>query len=181
MSLTMIIGPMFSGKTSEMIRRYHRDKIAGLKCVYYKSDIDTRDTKNEIKSHSGIKVEVIAIESFEEISWKDFDSIYIDEAQFIKDIDDAALHIRDEGKRVTIAALSTNYLREYYPEISVLAMNADEVVLLKAVCHTCHKDNAIYSFRLNSEEKSNILIGDINDYIPLCNDCFNNAEKNKSV
>ena len=83
-SIEVICGPMFSGKTEELLRRLKRAKIANQKVIIFKPITDIRFSKNKIVSHDSNEIESIPVESsfkIEKLS-KDFGVVALDEAQF---------------------------------------------------------------------------------------------------
>jgi thymidine kinase len=169
-SITMIVGPMFSGKTTELIRLIRRSKIANKKCLIVKYAKDTRYS-SEIMTHDFIEQEVCCrCNDLNDISDKvsAYDVIAIDEGSFIKNI-----HIVDNwanrGKIVYIAALDSDYQRESFIEISKLMSKSETIIKLTAICK-CGNE-AIFTDRV-SEDEGLEVIGGAEKYRSLCRRCY---------
>lgn len=111
--MELIIGPMFAGKSTELLRRVRRNEIAGKKCLYIKYIEDTRYDATSIATHDNLKRSAVAVRELSELDddWKSFDVIGIDEGQFFTDIVTKAEEMAEAGKIVTISALGGTYLR----------------------------------------------------------------------
>ena len=105
--IEVVIGPMYSGKSEELIRRIKRAKIAKQKIVVFKPQIDDRYSKNDVVSHSGDSVNAIPIKISKEIyDYIDAETqvVGIDEVQFFdEEIVDIAIALANEGIRVIAA------------------------------------------------------------------------------
>lgn len=175
--IEIICGPMFSGKTEELIRRLKRVKITGKSYIVIKPDISSRYAGEEtgISTHDETRVEkAVVAKCLPDVFYlgMDMDVVVIDEAQFF----DKYLYfivglLADRGKRIIISGLDLDFQREPFPTMSKLMCIADRVDKLHAICTNC-KRNAIFSYR-TTEEKDLIVIGSKESYIPLCRKCFN--------
>src|SRR4026207_2036662 len=106
--LEVICGPMFSGKSEEMIRRLRRAEIAGQRVVIFKPEIDDRHDASDVVSHAGARMQAVPIRSAAEIATKaeGFDVVAIDEAQFLGEgVVLTALDLADRGARVVVVGL----------------------------------------------------------------------------
>ena len=104
--LEVICGPMFSGKSEEMIRRLRRAEIAGQRVVIFKPRIDDRYDATDVVSHAGARMRAVAVESVPELVGRSagHDVVGIDEVQFFDgSIVDAALALADRGIRVVVS------------------------------------------------------------------------------
>lgn len=173
--LTVITGPMYSGKSSELLHKGERHILAKQKVVYIKPAIDTRYSKSAIVTHIGKSVDALVIEKdmyitdMKEII--DADVVLIDELQFfgpsiIVDI----LLLIGKGKIIYAAALDLDFKAEPFSVTSYALAISDEVMKLKAVCEVCGRD-AMLSFR-KSKSKELIELGEKDSYIPVCRTCF---------
>ena len=173
MSFTLIIGPMFSGKSSELIRRCKRYISVGLRVAIFNSKKDIRTKANSVRTHDGNVVEAISIEDFSE-EWvtsvsNDYDVIAFDEGQFYDNLSDIVRKLKD-SKHVLVSGLSGDYRCEPWETISKLMPLADDIVHTKALCVNCYID-APFTKRLSSYCKK-IDIGDADKYIAVCNKCY---------
>ena len=138
--LEVICGPMFSGKSEEMIRRLRRAEIAGQRVVIFKPRIDDRYDATDIVSHAGARMRAVPIGSVAEIAGhaEGFDVVGIDEAQFLGDgIVATALELADGGTRVVVAGLDQDFRRLPFGPMPELLSHAEFVDKLQAVCHRC--------------------------------------------
>lgn len=175
-NIELITGPMFSGKTEELIRRVSRAHIARLKTKLFKPDIDSRYSADHIVSHDQRKLEAINVESPLEILGLsvDADVVGIDEIQFFgEDIVDVCSKLANGGKRVIVAGLDKNYKGAPFAPLPNMLCVADYVTKLQAVCMNCGAP-ATFTFRKDKDKTQEILLGERFDYEALCRPCFNN-------
>ena len=172
--IEIVCGPMFSGKSEELIRRIKRAQIANLKVEIFKPKIDTRYNETHIVSHNQNRIPSTPIDSSQEILLlaQNVDVIGIDEAQFF---DTGIVHVVEElankGARVIVAGLDLDYLGEPFGPMPNLLSKAEYITKLHAICMDCG-DLASRSFRY-LEQDGQVLIGEKNSYEPLCRSCFN--------
>ena len=175
--LELITGPMFSGKSEELIRRLKRARIARRRVASFKPDIDLRYHPTAIASHSSqtIEAEVIpSVERLREALFPQLDSVEvigIDEAQFLDPaILPLALELVHLGKRVLIAGLDTTFAGEPFGPIPNLMAVADDVTKLSAVCMQCGAP-AIHTQRLGQSQEL-FVVGAAGLYEARCRACF---------
>lgn len=172
--IEVIVGPMFSGKSEELIRRLRRAEIGRQRVQIFKPVIDQRYSSNEIVSHSGLGIRSDNVAKALEILAK-FDPrtevIGIDEGQFLgNELVDVATRLADMGKRVIITGLDTDYLgRPFEPMPRLLAL-AEEITKLLAICMRCGNP-AVHTQRLVASEDL-IVVGAGGMYEARCRRCF---------
>ena len=136
-----VVGPMYSGKSEELIRRLKRAKIAKQEVIVFKPCIDNRYSKEDVVSHSGISIRAIAINHTEEIHKYITDEtqvVGIDEVQFFDEgIVAVALELADKGIRVIAAGLDLDFKAEPFGPVPELLARAEFVDKLQAVCVKC--------------------------------------------
>ncbi len=139
----MITGSMFSGKTDELIRRLRRATIARQKVQVFKPLIDDRYEIEMLTSHAGGQFEAMPIEKVEAILEQidgDTTLVAIDEAQFFDDmILKVCSDMADEGRRVIVAGLDTDFRGNPFGPIPRLMATAERVDKLHAICMVCGK------------------------------------------
>ncbi len=139
----MITGSMFSGKTDELIRRLRRAAIARQKLQVFKPLIDDRYEGEMLTSHAGGQFEATPIEKVEAILGQidgDTTLVAIDEAQFFDDmILKVCRDMADEGRRVIVAGLDTDFRGNPFGPIPRLMATAERVDKLHAICMVCGK------------------------------------------
>ena len=138
--LEVICGPMFSGKSEEMIRRLRRAEIAGQRVVIFKPRIDDRYDAADVVSHAGARMQAVPVSTVAEVveHVQGFDVVGIDEVQFFEPaIVSTALELADGGVRVVVAGLDQDFRRLPFGPIPDLLSYAEFVDKLQAVCHRC--------------------------------------------
>jgi len=138
--LEVICGPMFSGKSEEMIRRLRRAEIAGRRVVIFKPWIDDRYDATDVVSHAGARMRAVPIATVAELTERasDFDVVGIDEAQFLGDgIVPGVLELAERGTRVIVAGLDQDFRRLPFGPMPALLSHAEFVDKLQAVCQSC--------------------------------------------
>lgn len=171
--IEVITGPMFSGKSEELIRRIRRAKIARQRVLCFKPDIDLRYHKTAIASHSAQTHDACVVPSVDRLRETLFPQINemevlgIDEAQFFDEsIVPLALELVHLGKRVIIAGLDTTFAGEPFKPIPDLMAVADEVTKLSAVCMICGAP-AIHTQRLGGSQEL-VVVGAAGLYEARC-------------
>src|SRR6187200_1445150 len=110
--LEVICGPMFSGKSEEMIRRLRRAEIAGQRVAIFKPRIDDRYDAADVVSHAGARMRAIAVASVPELVARaaGHDVVGIDEVQFLDaSVVEASLDLADRGARVVVSGLDQDF------------------------------------------------------------------------
>lgn len=177
-SIEVIAGSMFSGKTEELIRRLKRAKIARLKVEIFKPAIDTRYSLAEVVSHDENSILSTPVESSGNIMLLtgDVDVIGIDEAQFFDNgLIDVSIALANMGIRVIIAGLDMDFKGKPFGPIPGLMAVADHITKVHAICMRCG-DVAQFSHRLSAADKL-VLLGEKDEYEPLCRSCFTKATR----
>lgn len=177
-SIEVIAGSMFSGKTEELIRRLKRAKIARLKVEIFKPAIDTRYSVAEVVSHDENSILSTPVENSANILLLsgDVDVIGIDEAQFFDNgLIDVCTQLANMGIRVIIAGLDMDFKGKPFGPIPGLMAIADYITKVHAICMQCG-DVAQFSHRLSKADKL-VLLGEKDEYEPLCRSCFNKATR----
>ena len=174
-----VVGPMYSGKSEELIRRLKRAKIAKQEVIVFKPCIDNRYSKEDVVSHSGISIRAIAINHTEEIHKYITDEtqvVGIDEVQFFDEgIVAVALELADTGIRVIAAGLDLDFKAEPFGPVPELLARAEFVDKLQAVCVKCGAP-ATRTQRLINKEPARyddpiILVGATESYEARCRKC----------
>ncbi len=172
--IEVICGPMFSGKSEELIRRLRRTEIARQRVQIFKPGIDDRYSENHIVSHSELKIRSMGVKDAAELESRldlRTEVIGIDEAQFMGEgIIPLVVRLADMGKRIVIAGLDTDYLgRPFHPMPELLAV-ADEITKTLAICMQCGNP-AKHTQRLVASEQL-IVVGAAGMYEARCRRCF---------
>lgn len=179
-SLELICGPMFSGKTEELIRRLRRAQIAKQKVAIFKHAIDNRYNIESVTSHNGSKLNAHAIDNgifiAEQTEQNKYQVVGIDEVQFFSnDIISTIFDLVDSGIRVIAAGFDLDFRGVPFGPMPTLLAIADKVTKLHAICTSCG-DEAMYTQRFtnNKPAKYNeplVMIGAEESYTARCRDC----------
>lgn len=175
--MEVITGPMFSGKSEELIRRLKRAQIARLRIASFKPEIDLRYQPDAISSHSAQTIQAVAVRDVDRLRAVLFpaldtvDVVGIDEAQFFDELlVGLAMELVEAGKRVVLAGLDTTFAGEPFAPMPALMAIADEVVKLSAVCMVCGAP-AIHTQRLGASQQL-VMVGAAGMYEARCRACF---------
>jgi thymidine kinase len=176
--IEVISGSMFSGKTEELIRRMRRAKFAKQNVEIFKPGVDTRYDDEMVVSHDSNEIHSTPVPSSSNIPIlaNGMDVVGIDEAQFFDEgLISVCKQLADSGVRVIVAGLDMDYKgNPFGPMPSIMAI-AEYVTKVHAICMHCG-DLANHSHR-KIEKKELIVLGEVDEYEPLCRACFNNAIK----
>ncbi|MFS7983810.1 putative thymidine kinase [Helianthus anomalus] len=180
--LHVIVGPMFAGKTTALLRRIKSEATNGRNIAMIKSNKDTRYAIDSVVTHDGTKYPCWALPDLlsfkqklgEEAYGKVVDVIGIDEAQFFDDLYEFCSKAADhDGKTVVVAGLDGDYLRRNFGPVLDIVPLADTVTKLTARCELCGK-KAHFTFRKTNETKTE-LIGGADMYMPVCRQHYVNG------
>jgi len=170
--LDIIIGPMFAGKSCEIIRMVRLLKVCDKDYLIVKPKIDNRYSTNEIVSHNYDKEKCIALTNLIDIypyCKNTHDTIFIDEAQFFTDLKKQVLNLVENlNYNVVITGLDGDSNRNKFGEVLDLIPYADSCKKITALCQIC-KDGTpgIFSYR-KSQDENQILIGAKDEYMAVC-------------
>ncbi len=172
--IEVVCGPMFSGKSEELIRRLRRARIARKRVQVFKPKIDIRYSHEEIVSHADQRMASEVVEGAHEIlgilDWRT-QVVGIDEANFMGPVlVDLAEQLADSGKQVIIAGLDTDYLGRPFPPIPDLLARAESITKTLAICMRCGNP-AKHTQRL-VESEDLIVVGATGMYEARCRRCF---------
>lgn len=170
MSIELILGGMFSGKTTELFRILNRARCADYKVVLYKYAGDVRYSVSLAASHDGIREEAISIVNAEEIQCEPGMYVGIDEGQFIHNLPEVAERLANNGVHVVITALDSDWKRQGFTNTQALIPIADRRQHLHAICYNC-KGDASFSKRIVASDAQE-LIGGKESYRAVCRKCF---------
>lgn len=140
-SIEVITGSMFSGKTDELIRRLRRAVIARQRVQVFKPHIDDRYDQDKLTSHAGSEFEASPVSDIASIAAEladDTTVVALDEAQFFDEgIAEVAQGLADQGLRVIVAGLDSDFRGQPFGPMPVLMATAERVDKLHAICMVC--------------------------------------------
>ena len=175
--IEIICGPMFSGKTEELIRRLKRSIIAKKKILVFKPKIDNRYSDDCIVTHNNNSIESISVKNgSEKIILKlseNINTIGIDEVQFFNNkMVSICIELAKQGKRVIVSGLDKDFKGHPFGIMPDLLCAAEHVSKLNAICNKC--GNYAYFTKRISNDKNQVLLGELDIYEANCRDCFYN-------
>ena len=171
MSLEVIIGSMYSGKSTELMRRVQRLKSIGMRCLVINHTNDTRVHGDFIQTHNGKKLPAVKTNDILLVGVRPYDAIAIDEGQFFSNLKTAVKLMLNKNKHIIVAGLSGDYRCEKFGEILDLIPIADDVTYTRALCKTCgHPGRAASFTKRLSAEKHKISVD--SRYIAVCRICY---------
>ena len=176
--IEVIAGPMFSGKSEELIRRVTRYHLARVPTQTFKPALDTRYAVGEVVSHSRLTTEAQPVQDSEELLRSVDDRtvvVGIDEGQFFDDgLVDAAEILAGAGKNLIVAGLDLDYLGRPFEPIPSLMLRAEYVTKSLAVCHRCGGPGLFTQRVVQSDEL--VVLGATDAYEARCRRCYDPSE-----
>lgn len=171
--IEIVAGPMFSGKSEELIRLLRRSAIARQRLQVFKPALDNRYSEDDVVSHSRWRVPCEVVENSGEIL-KRLDPrtevVGIDEGQFFDDgLSKVCTHLANLGKRVIVAGLDMDYRGIPFGPMPELLAIAEEVHKIQAICTRCGAP-ASYTQRL-TEDEARVVVGATDVYEARCRRC----------
>ncbi len=172
--IEVICGPMFSGKSEELIRRLRRGVIARKRVQVFKPALDDRYSADEIVSHGDMRMksEVVSTpaEILAKLDWRT-EVIGIDESNFMgPDLIEVATKLADSGKQVILSGLDTDYMGRPFSPIPELLCLAESITKTLAICMRCGNP-AKHTQRLVASDEL-IVVGAAGLYEARCRRCF---------
>ena len=181
--LEVICGPMFSGKTEELIRRVKRAQIAQQKIQIFKPAIDIRYDSHGVVSHSSQSMMAEPVDKAIDILIRLKDStrvVAIDEVQFFDEsIITVVSKLAMRGHRVICAGLDLDYRAKPFGPMPELLAIADAVTKIQAICTVCGAP-AVRSQRLSASHEK-ILLGETDHYQARCRGHYNYDEDSEQT
>lgn len=172
--IEVICGPMFSGKSEELMRRLRRARIARKRVQVFKPVIDDRYSLDEIVSHGDMRMksEVVqkATDMLKLLDWRT-QVVGFDEANFLgPELVDVANQLADSGKQVIIAGLDTDFMGRPFSPIPELLAHAESITKTLAICMRCGNLGKHTQRLVESDDL--IVVGAAGMYEARCRRCF---------
>lgn len=173
--LEIIIGPMFSGKTSKLLEVYKQCKFCDISVVIINYDLDKRYHDTMVSSHDKIMAPCVQANKLKDIIQNDevvnSEVILINEGQFFSDLYDAAIKLLEKNKKIYIGGLDGDFERKKFGQILDLIPLCDKITKLTSLCSICKNGTpGIFSMRLTNEKEQTVIGSD--NYIPVCRKCY---------
>lgn len=177
MSLTIITGPMFSGKSSRILTLVNRYASIGTPVLVIKHADDTRYSRSDVVTHDNQRASCVVVRDLDELrqeDWSQFNVIVMEEAQFFRRlVPFVELVVDTHGKHLTLVGLDGDSNRRPFGELLDCIPLADHVERLTAFCRRCANGTpAPFTFRCNGPHDQQVIIGGQERYMPLCRECY---------
>ncbi|WP_148682756.1 thymidine kinase [Pyrobaculum ferrireducens] len=182
--LIVIVGPMFAGKTTELIRRVERHVIAGRRAVVFKPSIDSRYDASKVAAHNGLRFGAVVVPPSEEgveaigKMGVEYDVVAVDEIQFFPVQLAEVLNSLANGRVVIAAGLNLDFRGEPFETTARVMAYADRVISLTAVCKVCGRPATRTQRLVNGvpapRDSPRILVGGGDSYEARCRRHFVN-------
>jgi thymidine kinase len=176
--IELIVGPMFSGKSEELIRRVNRALIARQRVQVFKPAIDDRYVPEAVASHDGRSLKAIPVDDtagVRRLLADETQVVAVDEGQFFDDaLVELALELADAGKRVIVAGLDLDFRAEPFGPMPALLAQAEVVEKLTAICscgRAATRTQRLIGGRPAHYDDPVILVGASERYEPRCRSC----------
>ena len=167
--LNLIIGCMFSGKTTELLRIANRLNSIGQNVLLINYHEDVRYSSEDIKTHDDYNISIKShfVESLDKVDYSTYSVICINEAQFFSNLRSFCIKALDDNKKLYVSGLDGDYKQEKFGEILELIPLADKITKLHAFCKLCGDCTPAYFTKRLTESTAQKLIG-TEEYIPVC-------------
>jgi thymidine kinase len=178
--LEIILGPMFSGKTTQLIQHYKKNNYIGKTVCVINYSEDTRYHDSMLSTHDKIMIPCIFSSKLGEVDndlLQKADVIIINEGQFFEDLFEFVLEkVETNHKSVYVCGLDGDFKRSRFGKILDLIPYCNKVTKLNSLCSICRDGTpGIFSHRI-TKETSQVVIGSDN-YQPLCRQCYTAQNK----
>lgn len=166
--LHIIIGCMFSGKTTELLRIANRLKSVEQKVLLINYYEDIRYSNTDIKTHDNTHTDIKSffIKTLD-IDYSDYDVICINEAQFFTELRKFCLRAINDNKIVYVSGLDGDFQQKPFGEILDLIPLCNSINRLNAFCKICKNGTPAFFTKRLTDSLEQKLIG-VNEYIPVC-------------
>ena len=168
--ITLVTGPMFSGKSSILLNEIEKAAIAKIPCCIVRPKTDTRRFFTHTQRQGSC--DIFNVEDLNDIPVEKYSLICIDEGQFFKSLLQS-INWANTGKRVFIAVLNGDRHQKEWQVSREIFPLVDDIIFLKAVCSKCGSYEAAFSYKENDFIDSQVDIGGSEEsFIALCRNCL---------
>jgi len=177
--LEIIIGNMFSGKSTELVRRINREKSINKQILTINYTHDNRYSTDSVSTHDHTSVKCIKLEKLSDLKadyLDEYDSFFIDEGQFFSDLYTIVYSLVDiHKKHVVVAGLDGDFNRNQFGQMLKLIPIADKVDKFSAYCSICNNGTlAPFTKRISKFHNNQIDVGSKDKYIAVCRTHYSN-------
>ena len=180
MSLEIILGSMFSGKTSEIIKLHNTYSfLYNTIVINHKSD-NRYNSNDVISTHNNISLKAIKLEKLSDIDKEVYEKaqfMFIDESQFFPDLNEFVLKALDDEKNVVVVGLNGDCDLKPFMNLMNLIPYANKVKHLTSLCHHCKTPTQGFAHhRVDKTNKAKVSVGGMSDYVVLCRKHYNHSK-----
>lgn len=170
--LELIVGPMFSGKTSRLVEIYKQCLFCNMSVIAINHSIDTRYDDFLLATHDKVKIPCIQTDTLMSLdNINQYDVILINEGQFFTDLEAFVTNKLNDNKQIYVCGLDGDFKRHKFGHILDLIPLCDKITKLSSLCGICKNGTpAIFSKRLSNDEEQTIV--GVDNYVPVCRKCF---------
>jgi thymidine kinase len=186
--LEVVCGPMYSGKSEELIRRLRRAEIAGQRVLVVKAGFDDRYDVAHVVSHAGDRIRAVCADAGDVLRLAEgYDVVGLDELHFFDEssIVDVVLALRGRGRRIVVSGLDCDFRGEPFAAMARLLCHAELVDKLQAVCHRCGgpatRTQRLLDGRPAPFAGPTIQVGALDSYEARCAGCYEAGDDGASL
>lgn len=174
MSLDVVIGPMFSGKSSYVLSVVSRYSVLGVPVLVITHESDTRYAANQVVTHDGRSAPCVHAKDLDTVDISPYKVIIVDEAQFFSHlVPFVEWAVDTHGKHLFLVGLDGDSNRRKFGEILDCIPLADRVLRLTAFCRSCADGTpGLFSYRRQGPTDRQVLVGGLSMYETLCRACY---------
>lgn len=173
-SLELIIGPMFSGKSTELIKQLRKYQTIGKNILVINHSLNKRYNNNNLTTHNNESVnDCLVLTNMTDIfltpDWNDYEVFIIEELQFFTDAYEVILQLVDEHqKKVICAGLNGDFLKQPFGDVLRLIPHADTVTKINALCKKCGDGTPALFSKRKTMQYQQTVIGTSEEYEAVC-------------
>ena len=169
--LEIILGSMYSGKTSRLVEIYKQCQFCNMSVIVINNTIDNRYDNNLMSTHDQIKIPCLKTETLMDLSIIESNVILINEGQFFPDLEEFVEKMLEHKKKIYVCGLDGDFQRKKFGQILNLIPLCDKVTKLTSLCSLCKNGTpGIFSKRITFEKEQTVVGSD--NYIPVCRSCY---------
>ena len=178
--LELIVGPMYSGKTSRLVEEYRKCLFCNIPVAVINHSADIRYSETQLSTHDQVKIPCRMTfrlrEVWSEEGVRNANVVLINEGQFFDDLAEVVMEMVNAGKQVYVCGLDGDFQRKRFGQILDLIPFCDKITKLTSVCSLCKNGTkGIFSLRLTGETEQ-MVVGAEN-YMPVCRACYSRNTK----
>ena len=180
MSLEIILGSMFSGKTTEIIKLHAKYSFLYNTIIINHSSDNRYNKDDTISTHNNISLKAIKLQKLNDIDKDIYEKaqfMFIDESQFFPDLNEFVLKALNDEKNIVVVGLNGDCDLKPFMNLMNLIPYANKVTHLTSLCHHCKTPTQGFAHqRVDKTNKAKVAIGGVSDYVVLCRKHYNQSK-----